>query len=105
MTVAIRTARADDKPCQLYAYHAPPVVQTAGHHIHPIYLQNRVYGRIQDPELKWLCPNCHTAVHEVLGWLLGESREPSPMPGWKTQAEARRTLDWYRAAVAEKEAA
>ncbi len=98
-----RTARADDRPCELYAHHAPPVVQTAGHHTKPVYLQNRVYGRIVHPDLKWLCPNCHTAVHEVIGWLLGETRRPSPMPGWKTTAEAKRTVDWYRAATAEKE--
>ncbi len=96
-----RTARAADQPCELYRYHAPRVVQTAGHHVAPVYLQNRVYGRIQDPTLKWLCPNCHTAVHEVIGWLLGETREPSPMPGRNVIEEAERTVAWYRAAQEE----
>lgn len=96
-----RTATAADRPCELYRHHEPVVVQTAGHHIHPVYLQDRVYGRIQDPLLKWLCPNCHTAVHEVIGWLLGESRRPNPMPGRNVLAEARRTVQWYRDAMGE----
>jgi hypothetical protein len=96
-----RTARAADRPCELYKYHAPRVVQTAGHHVAPVYLQNRVYGRIQDPTLKWLCPNCHTAVHEVISWLLGEGRTPNPMPGRNVLTEAERTVEWYRTAAME----
>ncbi len=95
-----RTARAADRPCQLYTYHAPAVVQTEGHHRHPVYLQNRVYGRIQDPELLWVCGNCHAAIHEWVSWLLGEAREPDPHPGRLAKAEAERTVAWYRAASA-----
>lgn len=93
-----RTARAADKPCELYSYHAPAVVRTQGHHMHPVYLQNRLYGRIQDPELKWLCGSCHDAVHEWIGWLLGETRRPVPEPGRLAKAEAQRTVDWYQSA-------
>jgi hypothetical protein len=92
----LRTARATDRPCQLYAYHAPAVVQTEGHHRHPIYLQNRAYGRISDPELLWLCPNCHAAVHEWISYLLGERRRPSPEPGIRAKREAQAAVDWFR---------
>jgi hypothetical protein len=92
----LRTAPAAEKPCQLYAHTDPPVVsRTQGHHRHPVYLQNRVYGRIQDPELLWVCGTCHDNIHEVLSWLLGEGRKPDPMPGWKTRQEAERTVLWF----------
>lgn len=94
--VEVRTATAAERPCELVTYHAPAVVRTQGHHVHPVYLQNRVYGLIRDPELKWLCGNDHDAVHEAIGWLLGESRKPNPMPGRNAMAEARRSVDWYR---------
>jgi hypothetical protein len=35
-------------------------------------------------------------VHEVIGWLLGETRRPDPMPGRNVLAEAERTVAWYR---------
>lgn len=98
----LRTARAADKPCALYRYHAPQVVRTQGHHTRPVYLQNRVYGRIQDPDLMWLCGSCHDAVHEGISWMLGEARKPEPMPGRLALAEARRTVAWYQAALAAK---
>jgi hypothetical protein len=94
-----RTARATDQPCELYAHTRSPVpARTQGHHRHPVYLQNRVYGQIRDPELLWLCGLCHDSIHEVIGWLLGESREPHPMPGRNVIDEAERTVAWYRAA-------
>lgn len=93
------TAQAFVRPCALYGYHAPKVVRTHGHHVAPVYLQNRVYGRIKDPTLKFLCGGCHDAVHEGIGWLLGEERKPSPMPGRLAMAEAQRTVDWYHAAT------
>ncbi len=96
----VRTATATSRPCQLHRYHAPAVVQTEGHHRHPVYLQNRVYGRIQDPELLWVCGNDHAAIHEWVSWLLGEAREPAPHPGRLAKAEAERTVAWYRAASA-----
>lgn len=100
MTVESRTATAAERPCQLYTFHAPKVVRTEGHHRRPVYLQNRVYGRIRDPELLWVCGNCHDAIHEWLSWLLGEARKPNPEPGRKAKAEAARTLAWYREAAA-----
>lgn len=98
-TPEIRTAPAAERPCELYAHvDSPRPLRTQGHHIHPVYLQNRIYGQIRDPQLKYLCGLCHDAVHEVIDWLLGEGRQPNPAPGRKTLAEARRTVDWYLAA-------
>ena len=102
----LRTARADDRPCELYAHTESPIpARTQGHHRHPVYLQNQVYGQIRDPELLWVCGLCHDNIHEVVGWMLGESRMPNPMPGRKAVAEARRTVEWYRAALAERNSA
>lgn len=90
------TAQASERPCELYAHSAAPIPsRTQGHHRHPVYLQNRVYGGIRDPELLWVCGLCHDSIHDVVSWLLGEARKPDPMPGRKAQAEARRTVDWY----------
>jgi hypothetical protein len=91
----IRTATAAEKPCELYAYHAPTPSRTQGHHIRPVYLQNRVYGKIIDGTLLWVCGNCHDNIHEWLGYLLGESRRPNPEPGRLAKAQARWTYDWY----------
>lgn len=100
MTTELRTATAAEHPCQLYAFHAPKVVRTEGHHRHPVYLQNRAYGQIRDAELLWVCGSCHDAIHEWLSWRLGEARKPNPEPGWKAKAEAERTLAWYQEAAA-----
>lgn len=98
----LRTAQASEKPCQLYAHTGTPrPSRTQGHHRHPIYLQNRVYGRIRDPELLFLCGLCHDSVHDVISWMLGEARQPNPMPGRKAVDEARRTVAWYRSAQEE----
>lgn len=94
-------AQASDKPCALYAHTAAPrPTRTQGHHRRPVYLQNRVYGRIRDPELMYLCGLCHDAVHDWISYLLGEARKPTIEPGMKHKAEARRTVDWYLAAIA-----
>ena len=97
-----RTARAADKPCQLHRYHSPKVVRTQGHHRKPVYLQNRVYGRIRDPELLWSCGTDHDSIHAWLDWLLGEAEKPDPEPGRNVKAEARAAFDWYTAAMAAK---
>jgi hypothetical protein len=95
------TATAAERPCELYAHtDSPWPVRTQGHHRHPVYLQNRVYGQIRDTELMWLCGLCHDSTHEAIGWMLGETRRPDPMPGWKTMQEAERTADWYRSVTA-----
>lgn len=95
----VRTAAAATRSCQLYAHTRSPVpARTQGHHRHPVYLQNRVYGRIRDTELLWLCGLCHDNVHEAIGWLLGESRRPDPMPGRKALDEAERAVAWYQSA-------
>lgn len=46
------TASALDRPCEMYRDHgsARPSV-TQGHHIRPVYLQNRKYGEIRDGSL------------------------------------------------------
>lgn len=92
-------ASAAEKPCALYKTHAPVVVRTQGHHRHPVYLQNQAYGRIQDPELMWLCGSCHDSVHSWINYLLGEWQEPNPHPGRNVKAEAQRAVDWFTAAT------
>lgn len=93
-----RTASAAERPCELLSYHAPTPSRTQGHHRHPVYLQLRVYGRVQDHERAWYCGTCHDNIHEAIGWLLGESRKPDPPVGRAAMAEARRTVAWYRQA-------
>lgn len=90
----ILTAPAQERPCQLRTYHAPEPVITQGHHRHPIFLQNRVYGQIRDTELMWLCGTCHDSVHAWLYWLLGERARPAD-PGYLARREAQTTLDWW----------
>lgn len=91
----LRTATAALHPCELHAYHQPRPARTQGHHRHPVYLQNRVYGSIRDPELLWVCGTCHDNIHEWLGYLLGETRAPDPAPGSLAKAEAQRSYQWY----------
>ncbi len=96
----LRTAQAAEEPCQLYAHSgSPKPSRTQGHHRHPVYLQNRVYGRIRDPELLYVCGLCHDSIHDIVSWLLGEGRQPNPMPGMNVIREAKRTVEWYRRQV------
>jgi hypothetical protein len=94
------TATAAEHPCAAYLYHAPAVVRTQYHHTKPMYLQERLYGKVLYGADLWLCGNCHDSVHEWLGYLLGESRMPNPQPGWKIKKIAQATFDWYVAASA-----
>lgn len=89
-----RKASATEHPCTLVTYHAPTPVITEYHHSKPVFLQNRVYGRIVHPADTWLCSNCHEAVHAWLYWLLRERKEPTVM-GRAAKAEAERTHQWY----------
>ncbi len=93
------TASAALRPCELRTYHAPVPVITEGHHRHPVYLQNRVYGRIVDPELMWLCSTDHESVHAWLYWMLGERAKPAVDPGRLARAEAELTFAWYQDAT------
>ena len=104
MTVLIehRAATAQSRPCELYTRHVPIVTRTQGHHIYPVYLQNRVYGRIVHGDLIWLCGNCHDAVHEWLSWLLEEARQPAPAPPPRARALAQDAFDWFTATLAAK---
>ncbi len=95
-----REASALVRPCQLHGYHSPVVVRTEGHHRHPVYLQNRVYGEIRDGELLWLCGIGHDAIHSWLPWALGEGRKPDVRPGAPTMDEVERTYEWYRSLAA-----
>lgn len=96
-----RTAPAREHPCQLVSYHAPEVVITEFHHSKPVYLQNRLYGRIMHGADLWVCSNCHEAIHAWLYWLLGERRKPDRM-GRAAKAEAERTYIWYMDEMAAK---
>lgn len=89
-------ATAQIHPCELYGYHAPRPSRTQGHHRHPRFLQDRVYGEFRDNEVLWVCGTCHDNIHEWLYFLLGEEREPNPHPGRKAKAEAQKSYDWYR---------
>lgn len=105
LAIEPRTAQASDHPCALYAHtSAPRPTRTQGHHRHPVYLQNRVYGSIRDPELLWLCGLCHDSTHDWVSWLLGEARKPTILPGKFHRLEAERTVAWYKAALAERKA-
>jgi hypothetical protein len=99
---ATRTATAAAQPCQLYTHSAGPIPsRTQHHHRYPQELQKRLWGevRLEGPDdMLWLCGLCHDNVHEVLGWLLRESRMPNPMPGGNAVREAKRARDWYLAA-------
>ena len=96
LVIEHRSATATSRPCELYAYHAPIVTRTQGHHIFPVYLQNKAYGRIVHGDLIWLCGNCHDATHEWLSWLLKEAREPSPTPPPRARALAQSAFEWYQ---------
>lgn len=96
MAEALARALAGEHPCELVSYHAPKPVISEYHHAKPVYLQNRLYGRIVHPADLWVCSNCHEAIHAWLYWLLGERREPTGV-GRAAKAEAQRTYDWYRA--------
>lgn len=98
-------ASALDRPCEMYLDHgsAVPAV-TQGHHRKPVYLQNRLYGKIVHAELLWLCGTCHDNVHAWLYWLMGERRQPAPVPH-RARREAEATFAWYTAELALKEPA
>lgn len=84
----------DDQACQLVEYHAPRPVMTEYHHQKPVFLQNRLYGKIIYGPSLWVCSNCHDAIHAWLYWLLGEHKQP-PYIGRAARMEAQRTFDWY----------
>lgn len=89
-----RKAFVDDETCQLVTYHAPEPVVVEYHHQKPVFLQNRLYGRILYGPSLWVCSSCHDSIHAWLYWLLGEHRQP-PRIGRAAKAEAERTFRWY----------
>lgn len=91
-----RTAQAAERPCQLYVHSlSPRPSRTQGHHRHPVYMQNVIFGHIKLPELLWLCGLCHDSVHDWLSFLTEETRRPNPEPGLLAKREAQRTFDWF----------
>lgn len=94
-TLAPVTAFYDAQPCTLVAYHAPLPLITEFHHSKPMYLQNRLYGKVVYAADMWVCSNCHDSIHAWLYWLLGERRKP-PYIGRAAKAEAERTYLWFR---------
>lgn len=90
------TAPAADKPCALYLDHgsARPSV-TQGHHVKPVYLQNRKYGQIVDGTLMYVCGTCHDNIHAWIYWLMGERKLPNPEPPPRAQTMARAVIEWY----------
>lgn len=90
------TAQAALKPCELYKDHgsATPVI-TQGHHIYPIYLQNRKFGRIVHPDLMWLCGTCHDNIHAWLYWIMGERKQPLTTVPPRARAQAEFVLNWF----------
>lgn len=98
---APRTAFFADQPCQLVSYHAPEPVMTEHHHQHPVYMQQRLYGRIVDGPSLWVCSNCHDSVHAWVYWLTGERHQPQRI-GRAAKAEAERTYEWWLSELAAK---
>ncbi|NUS01930.1 MAG: hypothetical protein HOV97_05125 [Nonomuraea sp.] len=90
-----RTALASEQPCEFYLYHAPKPTRTQFHHGKPVYLQDRLYGKVLFGPDTWACGTCHDSVHDWIYFLMGERRRPDPEPGWKTKQRAQATVDWY----------
>lgn len=89
-------AMASDRPCELYSHSGgsrPSLTQ--GHHIYPVYLQNRKHGRIVRGELMFLCGTCHDNVHTWLYWIMGERKLYLPEPPPRAKALAKRAHDWF----------
>src|SRR5690348_2139849 len=80
--------------CELLKYHGPRPVMTQHHHQKPIFLQNRLYGKIVYGPSLWVCSNCHDSIHAWLYYLLGEHQKP-PYIGRAAKEEAERTMAWY----------
>lgn len=89
-----RTAQFTEHPCSLVAYHAPTPVMTEYHHTKPVFLQERLYPRVLFKADKWVCSNCHDAIHAWLYWLLGMRAKPTYM-GRAARIEAEATYAWY----------
>ena len=90
----LERAMAEEHPCELYAYHRPVPAITEFHHSKPVFLQNRLHGKIKHSADVWLCPTCHSNVHAWLDWLLKE-RRLEPKVSLRARKAAQETFDWY----------
>ncbi len=52
----------EEQVCRCVADHRPKVVELHRHHILPLYLG----GPDVESNVVWICPNTHTATHELL---------------------------------------
>ena len=98
LVVPPRKAFFEEHPCQLVSYHAPTPIMTEFHHSKPVYLQNRLYGKIIYGADFWVCSNCHDSIHAIIYWLMGERCKP-PYIGRAALAKAQRTIEWYESEV------
>lgn len=94
-----RMASADVRPCEVHGYHWPPYLETEGHHIYPVYLQNRIFGKIVLPDLVWTCDNGHKNIHAWLSFMLGERKRKPFRRGTRKEMElVMEAFDWYTGA-------
>lgn len=89
-----RTAQFTEHPCELVKYHAPTPVMTEFHHRKPVFLQNKLYGKIVYGADLWVCSNCHDAIHAWLYFMLGMWKEPTHI-GRAAKAEAVNAYEWF----------
>lgn len=86
----------DLRVCEVVGYHAPTPSMVEYHHGHPVYLQNRLYGRIVDGADTWACSNCHDTMHAWIYFLMGQ-RHTRPTHGGNAKARAVVTVEWFNA--------
>jgi hypothetical protein len=60
------------KRCECVAGHCPAAYVPNHHHVLP----QSWGGLTEDANLVWLCPNSHTAVHDLLNQYVHEGRQP-----------------------------
>lgn len=100
-TDLVLSADGSERPCRFHKYHWPPVLETELHHLKPVYLQNRVHGKIVDPTTAPACPTGHSNFHAWISYLLGERRRRPWRLGTRVEMKhAREVVDWYLAATA-----
>lgn len=74
-----------DHPCELHISHSPITVINEGHHRFPQFLQRRVYGKVIDNRLIYICATSHNTVHDAIysweddghipKWIVGKTKD------------------------------